>query len=364
MEDYLDTVYHDTTNPAAYAGINKLRDEARAAGYDASYGDVKKWAVKNEVYTMTKPLRRRFDRPHAPSPGLDYFWEADLVDFNTVSSDNDGYKYILIALDTFSRYAFARPLKTKTPRETATAFKTIVEDNGRRPRYSVRTDADTEFRGEFEKYLETLSVRHYIARSDIHAAYAERLIKTLRTRLYRAFLNAQKHRWVDILDNVVTAYNASTHRMTGYAPRAVTTDNEGLVAVRQADIRRKNEKKNPRKTPYRYKIGAVVRVGALRRTFGRQYDQKFSGELFKVAQRYRRGVKAVYKLNDWDGDPITGAFYEEELAAAAPPRDGRFKVDRVIKTRGRGRNKEAFVSWLYYPKKFNAWIPYERVEAL
>ena len=105
-------------------------------------------------------------------------------------------------------------------------------------------------------------------------------------------------------------------------------------------------------------------MGALRRTFGRQYDQKFSGELFKVARRYRRDVKAVYKLNDWDGDPIVGAFYEEELAAAAPPRDGRFKVDRVIKTRGRGRDKEALVSWLHYPKKFNSWIPYGQIEAL
>jgi hypothetical protein len=72
----------------------------------------------------------------------------------------------------------------------------------------------------------------------------------------------------------------------------------------------------------------------------------------------------VYKLKDWDDDPIEGAFYEEELTAAAPPPDGHFKVDKVIKTRGQARNKEAFVSWLYYPKKFNSWIPYDRIEDL
>ena len=102
-------------------------------------------------------------------------------------------------------------------------------------------------------------------------------------------------------------------------------------------------------------------MGALRRTFGRQYDQNFSGKLFKVSQSYRRGAKSVYKLKDWDDDPIEGAFYGEELTAAAPPPDGRFKVDKVIKTRGRGRNKEAFVSWLHYPKKFNSWIPYDQI---
>jgi hypothetical protein len=363
MEAYLDEIYHDTSNPAAYGGINKLRDAARAAGYEASYGAVKKWAAKNEVYSMTKPLRRHFNRPHVPSPGLDYFWEADLIDFSTVSSDNDGYKFILVVVDTFGRYGFASPLKTKTPREVAAAFKSIVEEERRRPRYSLRTDAGSEFRGEFEKYLKTLSVHHYIARSDIHAAYAERFIKTIRTRMYRAFLNAQKHRWVDILSNIVTAYNATTHRMTGYAPQDVTAENEGLVAVNQEDIWRKLLKPSSHKSSRKplYKPGDVVRVGALRRTFGRQYDQKFSGELFKVAKSYRRGGKSVYKLKDWDDDPIEGAFYGEELTAAAPPPDGRFKVDKVIKTRGRGRNKEAFVSWLHYPKKFNSWIPYDQI---
>ena len=374
MEEYLEKIYHDPTNAASYGGVKKLREAARAAGYDASYGRVRKWAAENEVYSTTKPLRRHFNRPHTPSPGLDYFWEADLIDFTNVASQNDGYKFILIAIDTFSRYGFAHRMKTKTPKDVLIGFKQFV-DTGRQPRYSLRTDGGTEFRGVFERYLTEIDVVHFIARSDIHAAYAERFIKTVRTRLYRVFLHTQKHRWIDVVSDIVTSYNTSVHRMTGYAPKDVTTQNEGLVAVNQSDIWRKlhdpshksHAVSSPKKKKkrYRYKPGDTVRVGALRRTFGRQYDQKFSGELFKVSKVYMRpGSKPVYKLVDWSEDPIEGAFYEEELTAAAPPKDGRFKIDKILKARGRGRGKEVLVSWLHYPKKFNSWIPADQVTDL
>ena len=34
-----------------------------------------------------------------------------------------------------------------------------------------------------------------------------------------------------------------------------------------------------------------------------------------------------------------------------------FKVDTILKYRGRGKNKEALVKWKGWPKKFNSWIP-------
>ena len=31
-------------------------------------------------------------------------------------------------------------------------------------------------------------------------------------------------------------------------------------------------------------------------------------------------------------------------------------IDQVMKSRGVGKNKQLFVSWQGYPKKFNSWI--------
>ena len=37
--------------------------------------------------------------------------------------------------------------------------------------------------------------------------------------------------------------------------------------------------------------------------------------------------------------------------------DDIFKVEKVLKYRGRGAQHEALVKWLRWPKKFNSWIP-------
>ena len=37
--------------------------------------------------------------------------------------------------------------------------------------------------------------------------------------------------------------------------------------------------------------------------------------------------------------------------------DDIFKVEKVLKYRGQGAQREALVKWLGWPKKFNSWIP-------
>ena len=34
----------------------------------------------------------------------------------------------------------------------------------------------------------------------------------------------------------------------------------------------------------------------------------------------------------------------------------KWKIEKIVKTRGKGRNKQYFVKWLHWPKKFNSWI--------
>ena len=33
-----------------------------------------------------------------------------------------------------------------------------------------------------------------------------------------------------------------------------------------------------------------------------------------------------------------------------------WKVENVLKTKGKGRNKQYFVKWLHWPSKFNSWV--------
>ena len=60
--------------------------------------------------------------------GVNIQLQMDLVDMQQWSAENDGYRYILLAVDCFSRYAFSRPLKTKQGPVVALAIKEILDE--------------------------------------------------------------------------------------------------------------------------------------------------------------------------------------------------------------------------------------------
>ena len=50
-------------------------------------------------------------------------------------------------------------------------------------------------------------------------------------------------------------------------------------------------------------------------------------------------------------------FYQKELQKVEVSDDDIFKIEKVIKYKGRGNKKEALVCWLGWPKQFHSWIP-------
>ena len=74
---------------------------------------------------------------------MDDQWDADLASFACDADENDGYKYLLVVIDIFSRYAWIEPIKDKTAREIVRAFNKIIIQ-GRKP-CRLRTDAAKDF---------------------------------------------------------------------------------------------------------------------------------------------------------------------------------------------------------------------------
>lgn len=59
--------------------------------------------------------------------GIGESLQADLVSFQDLKSHNKGFQYILTVIDSFSKYGFAQPLKTKKTSEVAAAFRKIID---------------------------------------------------------------------------------------------------------------------------------------------------------------------------------------------------------------------------------------------
>ena len=69
-----------------------------------------------------------------------------------------------------------------------------------------------------------------------------------------------------------------------------------------------------------------------------------------------RQGQPIYTVVDWDNNPVQGTFYQKELQKIEASDKDLFKIETVLKYKGKGKHKQALVKWKGWPKKFNSWI--------
>ena len=65
--------------------------------------------------------------------------------------------------------------------------------------------------------------------------------------------------------------------------------------------------------------------------FQREYDTRWSGEIFKISRRFMRQGQPIYKLVDWYNKPVRGTFYQKELQKVEVSDDDMFKIEKSYK---------------------------------
>ena len=156
--------------------------------------DAPEWKKKLAKELLRRKFNR-FPRRGVYTKNVNEIWTADLMDMQRFSRVNRGFKYILVVLDVFSRFAWARPLKTKTGKEMAAALREIFQQ-GRIPG-KLWTDKGTDFWNKNVRYvlhgptfhnkdvsgmLKANNVELYSTNNEPKAMISERFIRTLRER--------------------------------------------------------------------------------------------------------------------------------------------------------------------------------------
>lgn len=220
-ENYLHEIYYNLENAGSFLGPDKLFRYVRKDGkYVISKYKIRKWLQKQEAYSLQRPLRRRFKRNKIMVTGIDDQWSADLMDMNKFANYNDGFTYILVVIDVLSKYLWMRPLKNKKGVSVANALRDILLE-GRVPK-RIRTDKGQEFRAkEVQQVLKDHKITHLYAQNETKAAIAERVIKTIKTRIYRFMTYKQGYDYINKLQTFVKSYNGTYHRTIGMAPKSV-----------------------------------------------------------------------------------------------------------------------------------------------
>ncbi|HSN24021.1 MAG TPA: transposase family protein [Methylomicrobium sp.] len=278
------------------------------------------------AYTMHKPIRRKFQRRKTFSKGIGDLYQADLADMSELANQNDGERYIMTCIDVFSKKAWAVPLRTKSSKEVADSFEKEILSCGT-PNF-LQTDKGTEFRGaHFQSMLGRHGIRWYTSENDdIKAAVVERLNRTLKEKIHRYLTYRNSGRYLDVLQDIVGAYNKTFHRSIGMAPEQVNALNSDAVAARLFPPK-------PKKFDYKLNVGDHVRLSMARRVFHKSFRGSWSEEIFEVVDRHPT-VPVTYSIADLNGELIKGRIYEFELQYVVKPDGGDYYVvERIIKSR-------------------------------
>ena len=151
---------------------------------------------------LHRPVVRRFPKRRVVIRGIDEIWAADLVDMKAFAKDNNGFKYLLTVLDTFSKFGWIVSLKDKTGKSTADGFVKILGSSGRKP-LKVWVDKGREFYNKDVKKL----VELYSMENEEKSCLVERWNRAIRDQMFQYFSANSTRKYIDVLDALVDQYN-------------------------------------------------------------------------------------------------------------------------------------------------------------
>ena len=343
MNERLKAIYYDPENPAGFSSASKL---AKASGY--SRAKVNRWLKAQPTYTLHRQVRKKYPSRRYIVHDIDEQWQADLADVALIANQNRGYHFILTVIDIFSRYAWARPLRNKSGKEVAAAFKDIFRE-GRIPK-RIQTDQGKEFEN---RQVRTLFREHNIELFSVKSAYkaaiVERWNRTLKGKLWKYFTMSTKQNWTRVLQDVVASYNNSIHRTLGRKPIDVTSENAGEVREEMYSQPSRSKKKSD------IKVGDKVRISKVKSVFEKGYLPNWTEEIFTVDSINRKYSPISFKLKDYQGEVIEGSFYRQEIEPIIQD-DDIFIVEKVLRNQKRGNEIWSLVKWYGYPDSMNSWV--------
>lgn len=145
---------------------------------------------------------------------------ADLVDLRYYEEENDGYKWLLVVVDSFSKYMWTVPLQDKSGQSVVSAIKTIFMVNG--CPFLLHTDNGREFcNRHMVDMLAEFNTRHIRGRARCPwiQGQVERANQTIKWMIGSMLMSMNIiGRWTTLREDATYAYNTLRHSTTSKTP--------------------------------------------------------------------------------------------------------------------------------------------------
>ena len=266
----------------------------------------------------------------------DSIWGTDLADMYLISKYNKGIKYLLYAIDFFSKHAFVAPLKDKKGTTIVNALQSILGNSKRKPN-KIWIDQGSEFYNtHFKKWLKDNNIEIYSTHNEGKSVLAGRFIRTLKNKIYKHMIANSENMHFIVLKDIVGEYNNTYYKTIKMKP----------IDVKSNCFAEYNGESNERDP--KFKVGDHVRISKYKNIFAKEYTSNWTEEIFVIKQ-IKNTVPWTYVICDLNGVEIIGSFCENELQKT---NQKEFRIEKAIKKRG----NKLYIKWKRYNNSFNSWI--------
>ena len=300
--------YKNPSHPTAFSGLQNVY---RYYNKRISLKKIRDILSKVDEYTLHKEYKQLTTNPNYVNYARQQF-QIDVAFLNELSRFNDGIKYLLVCIDSFTKFAFVRGMVDKTARSTLNCFISILNQARKKPQIIV-SDRGLEFMNqEFLNFCRGHGMKLINNYTSTHAPIAERFIRTLKKLITKYLTSTNQKRYIDELQNLIQSYNTRFHNTIKMAPYEAEKPSSALkirLALSKNSHRRKIRKVNPK-----LQIGQKVRIALTRKKFSRGHHPKFSKEIHTIYMIKTKLPIPMYYVKNEKNEKLPGGFYAYQLA--------------------------------------------------
>ena len=213
---------HDARSAGHLGRDRTLANIKRHVYWPGMNEDIARWCKQCEMCARRKPGPGRNKNP-MQHVNVGCPMERVAIDImGPLTASHDGYRYIMVVQDYFSKFAEAYCLEDKTAQSVGDKLLSEFICRYGVPR-SIHTDQGKEFEALLFQYLcqelgsEKTRTLPYNPQSD---GMVERTNRTIQ-QMISAYINEQHDNWSDHLDLLLMAYRSTVHQTTGCTPNLI-----------------------------------------------------------------------------------------------------------------------------------------------
>ena len=319
-DQFLKDQFYNFASPQGFGTRQKLYEALKRKIKEAKIKKIDNFLAAQKIHTLFK-RRPKQTAVKRQLVGMTLFSElsCDLMDLGSLRNFNSNYAWILVVIDTFSRYLVLRKLKKKDRNCMLEAFKDIFSNSAIDVK-KVRLlfcDQGNEFL-LLRSYLEAKDIKIIHSTTPIKSTLAEITIRNIQRQCFRYLEYLHSLRWVDIIDVIARKHNSSTHKgLMNYTPDDLISSpvKRERFKFETARDRLKFLKQNS-KSP-QFMLGQKVRYLLKKTQFSKDYIPAFSQEIATIV-KVRPTVPVMYEIAVGD-KKVRRNFYGYQLSGIIEP---------------------------------------------